>query len=67
MKRDRDQVEAAIIKMVRESSTPPEMDKVVKTVSNGARVLGDKTTRRAIRSLIDRGLIQVTLDWKLKA
>jgi hypothetical protein len=65
--KSKDQVEAEVIKTVRQSSRPSEIVNVVRKVSNGSGEIGAKTARQAIRSLIDRGVLQVTLDWKLKA
>lgn len=64
MAKNRNAVEAQIIETVRRSSQPSDPSTVVKKVSNGS--LDPRTAREAIRSLIDRGVLQVTVDWKLR-
>lgn len=65
MAKKRNIVEAEIVKTVRQSAQPSDPSTVVKKVSNGS--LDPMTAREVIRSLIDRGVLQVTVDWKLRA
>lgn len=65
MAKKRNVVEDEIMETVRRSSQPSDPSTVVKKVSNGS--LDPRTTREVIRSLIDRGVLQVTVDWKLRA
>lgn len=65
MAKKRNVIEEQIIETVRRSSQPSDPSAVVKKVSNGS--LDPRTARQAIRSLIDRGVLQVTVDWKLRA
>lgn len=49
-------IERDILNTVRKSENPP-----------GAREVAEKVAREVIRSLVDRGVLKVTLDWKLRA
>ena len=66
MKRNNDQqqVEKKIIETLRGEAQPSELSGVVERVSGNGT--DSKTAREAIRTLVDRGVLQVTLDWKLR-
>lgn len=57
-------LEAKILKTVRQSQ-PSKPVEVVQLVSRDAKQA--KLAREMIRSLVDRGELLVTLDWKLRA
>ena len=65
MAKNGSKVENKIVETVRQSPAPQELSKVVSTVSNGS--VDARAARAVIRSLIDRGVLQVTVDWKLTA
>ena len=66
MKRNNDQqqVEKKIIETLRGEGQPSELSGVVERVSSSGT--DSRIAREAIRTLVDRGVLQVTLDWKLK-
>jgi hypothetical protein len=55
------ELEKKVLKAVRHSEKPPTPKEVVKRVTGK-----DETVRDTIISLVDRGKIKVTLDWKLR-
>lgn len=61
---DQQQVEKKIIETLRGEEQPTELSGVVERVSGNGT--DSRTARQAIRTLVDRGVLQVTLDWKLK-
>lgn len=56
------QVEDKVIEAVRKSPSPPNPREVVEKVVD----VENSTVRQTIRSLVDRGELEVTLDWKLR-
>ncbi len=64
MANNRNEVEAEIVKTIRQSSEPSETTEVITKVSKNAT--DPRTAREAIRSLIDKGVLEMTLDWRLR-
>jgi hypothetical protein len=65
VKRDTGKLESEIMSAVRSSNQPSKPVDVVKRVSKDPREA--KAAREVIRTLVDRGDLRVTLDWKLRA
>jgi hypothetical protein len=57
-------IENKILRIVRDSTQPPTPDQVVNKI---AKDDGSAKVRDIIVSLVDRGKLLVTLDWKLRA
>lgn len=53
-------IEHRVLKIVRSSQKPPTPQEVEKQIG------GNSTVRDAIVSLVDKGKLQVTLNWKLR-
>lgn len=64
MTRDRATIEREVLETVRRLSEPTNPTEVVRRVSKSPEE--DKTAREVIRSLVDRGNLSVTLDWKIR-
>jgi hypothetical protein len=62
--RDKATIEREVLETVRRLSQPTNPTEVVKRVSKSPEE--DKTAREVIRSLVDRGNLTVTLDWKIR-
>jgi hypothetical protein len=58
-------IEQKILKTVRNAENPPDPREVAVKVGKGPAQ--EKVAREVIRSLVDRGVLRVTLDWKLRA
>jgi len=58
-------IERQILTTVRKSENPPGPREVAEKV--GKDPSQAKVAREVIRSLVDRGVLKVTLDWKLRA
>jgi hypothetical protein len=58
-------IERQILNTVRKSKNPPGPREVAEKV--GKTPTQEKVAREVIRSLVDRGVLKVTLDWKLRA
>lgn len=65
MKNDRSKVEERILETVRKSTSPSEPKELVAQVSEGST--SPRLVREAVRTLIDRGELHLTLDWRLSA
>lgn len=65
MVRDKAAIEREVLETVRRLSQPTKPMEVVRRVSKGPEE--DKTARDVIRTLVDRGDLRVTLDWKIRA
>jgi hypothetical protein len=64
MMKDKGYLESEIMKTVRQSP-PTKPAEIVERVSHNSE--DAKTAREAIRSLVDKGALRVTLDWKVRA
>jgi len=58
-------IERQILNTVRKAENPPDPREVAEKV--GKDPAQEKVAREVIRSLVDRGVLRVTLDWKLRA
>jgi ribosome recycling factor len=56
-----------VMKAVRKSANPLKPVEVEKRVRVKAKTARTDAVRETIRSLVDRGDLQVTLDWRLRA
>lgn len=59
---DEGTLEKQVLETVRSSGGPTEPVEVVSKIGSD-----EGAVRRVIRSLVDRGELRVTLDWKLRA
>ncbi len=58
-------IESKIMEAVRRSTQPSEPAQILEQVCESSATEDPKDAREAIRSLVRKGDLQVTLDWKL--